>query len=132
MNPVTSDMVNCEMFADDTTLDASNTDPVSVENEPQKSINEVSDWCSKSAMVLHPAKTKSMLLRDKNSNFAHLTLILISKLITLSMFMNTDILASLLTMNSTGSHTLHMSKRQCPKNKTKKMFFYYYYLNSNT
>ena len=30
---VTSDIVNCEMFADDTTLDASNTDPVSVENE---------------------------------------------------------------------------------------------------
>ena len=28
---VTSDMVNCEMFADDTIPDASNTDPVSVE-----------------------------------------------------------------------------------------------------
>ena len=33
---VTSDMVNSEMFADDTTFDASNTDPVSVENKLQK------------------------------------------------------------------------------------------------
>ncbi|MCB4759110.1 MAG: hypothetical protein LGB58_00015 [Sulfurovum sp.] len=62
---VTSDMVNCEMFADDTTLDASNTDPHWIENELQKSINEVSDWCSKNAMVLHPAKTKSMLLATR-------------------------------------------------------------------
>ena len=62
---VTSDMVKCEMFEDDTTLDASSTDPHSVENELQKSINEVSDWCSKNAMVLHLAKTKSMLLATR-------------------------------------------------------------------
>ena len=62
---VTSDMVNCEMFADDTIPDASNTDPVSVENELQKSINEVSDGCSKNAMVLQPAKRKSMLLATR-------------------------------------------------------------------
>ena len=53
------------MFADDTTLDAFNTDPHSVENELQKSINEVSDWCSKNAMVLHPTKTKTMLLATR-------------------------------------------------------------------
>ena len=58
-------MVNCEMFADDTIPDASNTDPVSVENELQKSINEVSDGCSKNAMVLQPAKRKSMLLATR-------------------------------------------------------------------
>ena len=33
---VTSDMLNSEMFEDDTTFDASNTDPVSVENKLQK------------------------------------------------------------------------------------------------
>ena len=54
-------MVNCEMFADDTTLGASNTDPVSVENELQKSINEVSDWCSKNT----PCKNKNMLLATR-------------------------------------------------------------------
>ena len=62
---VTGNMVNCEMFVDDTTLDASNTDPVIAENELQKSINEVSDWCSKNAMVLHPAKTESVLLATR-------------------------------------------------------------------
>ena len=62
---VTGNMVNCEMFVDDTTLDAFNTDPVMVENELQKSINEVSDWCSKNAMVLHPAKTESVLLATR-------------------------------------------------------------------
>ena len=121
-------MVNCETFADNTTLDASNTDPVSVENELRESINEVSDWCSKIATVLHPAKTKQKvcyLLRDKNSNFAHLILISVSKLITLSKFMNTDILASLLMMNSAGSHTLYKYARQCQK-------ALFYYLSSNS
>ena len=36
---------------------------------------------------------------------------------TLSKVMSTDIMASLLMMNSTGSHTLHMSAVQCPKKK---------------
>ena len=54
----TSDAVKCEMFADNTTLDAPATAPVSVENELQKSINEVFHWCSKKAMVLHPVETK--------------------------------------------------------------------------
>ena len=62
---VTSDMVNCEMFTDETTLGAANTDPVSVDDELQKSINKVYDWCSKNAMVLHPAKAKSMLLAKR-------------------------------------------------------------------
>ena len=58
-------MVKCEMFADHTTLAASNTDPVSVQNELQQSINELSDCCSKNDTVLHPAKTKSMLLATR-------------------------------------------------------------------
>ena len=31
-----------------------NTD--TVQKEPQKSINEASDWCDNNAMILHPAK----------------------------------------------------------------------------
>ena len=58
---ITSDSVNCEMFADDTSLYASDKNTAIVQNELQKSINEVSDWCDKTAMILHPAKTKSML-----------------------------------------------------------------------
>ncbi|WP_293682317.1 hypothetical protein, partial [Thiolapillus sp.] len=39
-----------------------------VQNELQKSINEVSDWCDKNAMILHPAKTKSMLLATRQKH----------------------------------------------------------------
>ena len=65
------------------------------------------------------------LIQDKNSKFAHLNLISISKLITLSKVMSTDILALLLMTSSTGSHTLHMYAGQCQKK-------YSYYLSSNT
>ena len=39
-----------------------------VQNELQKSINEVSDWCDKNAMILHPAKTKSILLATRQKH----------------------------------------------------------------
>ena len=65
---ITSDSVNCEMFADDTSLNASDKNTATVQNELQKSINEASDWCDKTAMILHPAKTKSMLLATRQKH----------------------------------------------------------------
>ena len=65
---ITSDSVNCEMFADDTSLNASDKNTATVQNELQKSINEVSDWCDKNAMILHPAKTKSILLATRQKH----------------------------------------------------------------
>ena len=53
------------MFADDTSLNTSDKDTDTVQNELQRSINEASDWCDNNAMVLHPAKTKSMLLTTR-------------------------------------------------------------------
>ena len=50
------------MFADDTSLTTSDKDTDTVQNELQRSINEASVWCDNNAMILHPAKTKSMLL----------------------------------------------------------------------
>ena len=66
------------------------------------------------------------LLRDQNSKFAHFIIISVSKLITLNKFTSTAILASLLMMNSAGSHTLHMYIRQCQKKTTttKKFIFF--------
>ena len=58
---ITSDAVNFEMFTDDTSLNASDKTTATVQNELQKSINEISDWCDKNAMILHPAKAKSVL-----------------------------------------------------------------------
>ena len=50
------------MFADDTSLTTSDKDTDTVQNELQRSINEASVWCDNNAMILNPAKTKSMLL----------------------------------------------------------------------
>ena len=50
------------MFADDTSLNTSDKTADNVQNEIQRSINEASDLCDNNAMILHPAKTKRMLL----------------------------------------------------------------------
>ena len=46
------------MFADDASLNTSDKETDTVQNELQRSINEASDWCDNNAMILHPAKTK--------------------------------------------------------------------------
>ena len=59
---ITSNNVNYDMFADNTSLNASNKDTDIVRKKLQRSINEASDLCENNAMILHPAKTKRMLL----------------------------------------------------------------------
>ena len=53
------------MFADDASLNTSDKDTDTVQNELQRSINGASDWC---AMILHPAKTKGMLLTTRQTH----------------------------------------------------------------
>ena len=53
------------MFADHTSLNTSDKNTDTVQNELQRSVNEASDWCNKNALILHPAKTKSMLLTTR-------------------------------------------------------------------
>ena len=64
---ITSSKVNCDLFADDTSLNTSYKDTDTVRNELQRSINEASDWCDNNA-ILHPAKTKSMLLASRQKH----------------------------------------------------------------
>ena len=96
------------MFADDTSLNTSDKDTDTVQNELQRSINEASDWCDNNAMILHPAKTKKgmLLTTGKNISFARFTLILVLKTVILNKFMSTGTLALLLMMNLAGDHTL--------------------------
>ena len=56
------------MFAGDTSLNASDKNSYTVQKELQRSINEASDWCDNNAMILHPAKTKSMLLTTRKKH----------------------------------------------------------------
>ena len=52
-------IVNCEIFADDITLAVYDTYPVSVENELQKSIKEVSVWCGKNKKICYLIQVKN-------------------------------------------------------------------------
>ena len=56
------------MFADDTSLNTSAKDTGTVQNELQRSINEASDCCDNNAMILHPSKTKSVLLTTRQKH----------------------------------------------------------------
>ena len=60
--------IKFDMFADDTSLNTSDKDTDTIQNELQRSINEESDWCDNHAMILHPAKTKSMLLTARQKH----------------------------------------------------------------
>ena len=62
---ITSNKVNCDMFADDTLLNTSDKNTDTVQKELQRSINEASDWCDNNVVIFHPAKTKSMLLATR-------------------------------------------------------------------
>ena len=68
---ITSNKVNCDMFADDTSLNTSDKDTDTVQKELQRSINEASDWCNNNAMSLLHAKTKSMLVTTRQKHQLH-------------------------------------------------------------
>ena len=56
------------MFADETSLNTSDKDTDTVQNKLQRSINKASDWCDNNAMILHPAKRKSMVLTTRQTH----------------------------------------------------------------
>lgn len=57
--------VDCELFADDTTLHTARKEKQEIENALQSSLDEVSSWCSSNCMLIHPQKTKSMLVSTR-------------------------------------------------------------------
>ena len=56
------------MFADNTSLNTSDKNTDTLQKELQRCINEASDWCDNNGMILHPAKTKSMLLTTRQKH----------------------------------------------------------------
>ena len=93
------------MFANDTSQNTSNKVTNTVQKVLLRSINEASDWCDNNAMILHPAKPKSMLLaaRQKHRLRPHY---LVMKTVVLKKFNGTGTLAFLVMMSSAGDHTL--------------------------
>jgi hypothetical protein len=65
---ITNSDVNCNLFADDTSLHVSGKKTTDINQSLQCSLNEVSDWCRQNHMVLHPAKTKSILIATRQKH----------------------------------------------------------------
>ena len=65
---VSSPQVQCDILADDTTLHTSDKDERVISKTLQKSLNEISNWCIANNMIIHPAKTKSMLITTRQKH----------------------------------------------------------------
>jgi len=65
---LTDSNLNCDMFADDNTLHASGKTIHEVEVSLQRGLDCVQDWCHKNKMVLHPEKTKSMVITTRQKH----------------------------------------------------------------
>ena len=70
--------VVCELFADDNSIHLCGTDVEPSQCSLQEGLNDVSKWCHKNSMVIHPGKTKSMVLASRQK---HLRKCLMLKLI---------------------------------------------------
>ena len=53
------------MFADDASIYAMNSEIKTVENCLQESLNYAKLWCNRNSMLIHPEKTKSMIIATR-------------------------------------------------------------------
>ena len=56
------------MFADDSSISASGNNTDAINATQQRSIQEVTEWCSVNAMLLNPEKTKSMVVATRQKH----------------------------------------------------------------
>ena len=59
------------LFADDSSLYTSNEQIFSVTNTLQDSLNKTLTWCNRNTMVIHPDKTKSMIIAPRQKQQLH-------------------------------------------------------------
>ena len=57
----------CDLFADDNSIHSRRTNVESVQRSLQEDLNDVSKWCDQNRMVVHPGKTKSMVLASRKN-----------------------------------------------------------------
>ena len=65
---ITSTKTQCDMFADDTSVHSADKDIEVLNHRLQQSLDEVSAWCQSNSMILHPVKTKSMVLATRQKH----------------------------------------------------------------
>ena len=59
------DKLSCDLFADDATLHTPDKHIETVNERLQTGLTEVSSWCDRNSMVLHPSKTESMVIATR-------------------------------------------------------------------
>ena len=60
--------VQCDLFADDCTLNTANDNIDNIRRDLQQSIYDVSGWCCRNWMALNPTKTKCMLIATRQKH----------------------------------------------------------------
>ena len=65
---VSNDKVDCDLFADDASLHAAGKSVADISHSLQGSLTQVSQWCASNHMLLHPKKTKSMLITTRQKH----------------------------------------------------------------
>ena len=65
---ITNTKVVCELFADVNSIHSCGTDVESIQCSLQEGLNDVSKWCHENSTVIHPGKTKSMVLASRQKH----------------------------------------------------------------
>ena len=65
---LSSPKTQCDMFADDTTIHTADKCVTSLSQRLQQSLCEVSAWCKDNSMIIHPVKTKSMVIATRQKH----------------------------------------------------------------
>ena len=60
--------VQCDLFADDGTLNTANDNVDNTHKDLQQSLYDVSGWCCRNRMALNPTKTKCMLMATRQKH----------------------------------------------------------------
>ena len=60
--------VQCDLFADDGTLNTANNNIDNIRRGLQQSLNDISGWCRRNRMALNPTKTKCMLMATRQKH----------------------------------------------------------------
>ena len=60
--------VQCDLFADDGTLNTANDNIANIRRDLQQSLYDVSGWCCRNRMAVNPTKTKCMLMATRQKH----------------------------------------------------------------
>ena len=60
--------VQCDLFADDGTLNTANDNIDTIRRDLRHSPNDISGWCCRNRMALNPTKTKCMLMATRQKH----------------------------------------------------------------